>query len=45
MFYNCQLTSLDVSNFGNTSNVTNMYMFYCNNLTSLDVSNFGILVM
>ena len=39
MFYNCGVTTLDLSGF-DTSNVTNMsYMFYwCRSLTSLDVS-------
>ena len=42
MFFNCTLTSLDVSKF-NTANVTNMsYMFFnCSALTSLDITNFN----
>ena len=42
LFYGCNATSLDVSNF-DTSQATNMSrMFHmCNRLTSLDVSNFN----
>lgn len=42
LFYNCKMSSLDISHL-DTSQVDNMsYMFYfCNNLTTLDVSNFN----
>ena len=42
MFFNCTLTSLDVSKF-NTANVTNMNSMFsdCSKLTSLDVTNFN----
>ena len=42
LFYGCNATELDVSNF-NTEKVTTMHCMFnsCSNLTSLDVSNFN----
>ena len=42
MFYNCKLTSLDLSHF-NTAKVTTMakMFYYCNRLTSIDLSHFN----
>lgn len=42
MFYNCGVSSLDLSNF-NTENVTDMTRMFkmCNQLTWIDLSSFN----